>query len=119
MKMQSKLLEDDKAVCYLVEVIAKKSDNDIWGERVDGHTYKHERIRRVSMDKFYDIVFGDRLAFFKLCKKLPAILDDVMQDLNSGKIENHVYDELQTLSTDTLKSLYLLAFKKYDGFEQL
>ena len=41
-----------------------------------------------------------------------------MQDLHSGKIENKVYGELQEITTDTLKSLYLLAFEKYDGFDQ-
>ena len=119
MKMQAKLLEDDKAICMLVETIAKKSANEPWHARVDKRVYEHERIRRVSMDKFYEVVFGDSEAFFRLCKALPIILDDVVEELQSGKIDNTVYDELQNLSDDTLKSLYLLAFKKYDGFDQL
>lgn len=65
MKMQDKLLDDDKAVCMLVEVIAKKSQNIKWETTLDGKKYSHERIRRVSIDKFYEIVFGDKLAFFK------------------------------------------------------
>ena len=65
----------------------------------------------------YGIVFGDGLAFFKLCKALPTILDDVIQELLVGKITNCVHDELQELSPDTFKSLYLLAFRTYDGFQ--
>lgn len=118
MKMQDKLLKDDKAVCMLVEVIAKKSANDMWTERVNNETYRHERIRRISIDKFYELVFDDKFAFAKLCKALPIILDDVMQELGEGHIDNKVYQELHELSSDTLKSLYLLAFKNYDGFEQ-
>lgn len=111
--MQNKILHDDKAVCMLVEVIATQSRNEKWYY----DSLSHEKIRRVSIDKFYGIVFGDDLAFFKLCKALPDILDDVVEELRVGKITNSVYDELHELSPDTLKSLYLLAFKTYDGFQ--
>ena len=77
----------------------------------------HEKIRRVSIDKFYSIVFGDDDAFFKLCRALPDVLDDVIAELQRGSIENSVYEELHQLSPDTFKSLYLLAFKTYDGFQ--
>lgn len=79
--------------------------------------YRMKKIRRVSIDKFYGIVFNDELAFFKLCKALPLILDDVVSDMQRGHIRNSVYDELQNLSPDTFKSLYLLAFKTYEGFQ--
>ncbi|MBQ7941248.1 MAG: Eco47II family restriction endonuclease [Muribaculaceae bacterium] len=118
-KMQSKILKDDKAVCMLVETIAKKSQNEVWNltinEKGRKESYSHERIRRVSMDKFYEIVFGDKYAFFKLCKVLPCILDDVVSEDVSAKLSNTVYDELD--KTDFYRSLYLLAFKTYEGFE--
>ena len=117
MKMQNQLLQDDRAVCMLVEVIAKKSQNIKWTATVDGKSYSHDRIRRISIDKFYEIVFGDNEAFFKLCCALPDILDDVIIELKCGSIQNSVYDELHHLSPDTFKSLYLLAFKTYDGFQ--
>ena len=117
MKMQGQLLQDDQAVCMLVEVIAKKSQNAKWTATVDGKVFSHDRIRRVSIDKFYGIVFDDGEAFFKLCRALPDILDDVITELRQGSIQNSVYDELHDLSPDTFKSLYLLAFKTYDGFQ--
>lgn len=119
MKMQGQLLVDDKATCMLVEVIAKKSQNEKWNTTVDKKTFSHERIRRVSIDKFYEIVFEDAFAFVKMCKALPDILDDVVGDLNCGKVRNSVFDELRALSPDTFKSLYLLAFKTYDGFQYI
>lgn len=119
MKMQEKLLQDDQAVCMLVEVIAKKSQNVKWTTTVDGKVFSHDRIRRISIDKFYEIVFGDSEAFFKLCRALPDILDDAIAELQRGAIENNVYEELNQLSPDMSKSLYLLAFKTYDGFQNL
>ena len=68
------------------------------------------------MDKFYGIVFGQTDAFFKLCKALPSILDDVISEDESAKLNITVYDELD--KTDFYKSLYLLAFKTYEGFEK-
>lgn len=118
MKMQSKILEDDRATCMLVEIIASKSQNINWTVSVDGRSFSHERIRRVSIDKFYEIVYGDRLAFMKLCKALPDILDDVLEEMKKGYIQSSVYSELCELSTDTFKSLYLLAFRTYEGFEE-
>ena len=116
-KMQSQVLADDHATCMLVEAISKKTQNQKWTITIDKRKFSHEHIRRVSMDKFYGIVFGDEYAFSKLCKALPDILDDVIIDLQCGTIQNSVYDELHKLSSDTFKSLYLLAFKTYAGFQ--
>lgn len=116
MKMQNKLLEDDKATCMLVEVIAKHSQKKNWKVTIDKKQYSHDRIQRVSIDKFYEIVFGDKDAFFKLCQKLPDILDDVIAEDETAKLHIAVYDELD--KANFFKSLYLLAFKTYEGFER-
>lgn len=119
LKMQKKLLEDDKATCYLVEAIAKKSQDIPWAVTVDGKQFAHQKIRRISMDKFYEIVFGQTDTFFNMCKALPKILDDVIQSGEIAKSSNTVFDELRELSPDILKSLYLLSFKTYEGFGNL
>ena len=118
-RMQNKILRDDKATCYLVEVIAKHSQDIVWSNRVDGHNYSHERIRRISMDKFYDFVFGQKNAFFRLCQRLPDIIDDVIREAALEKNTNTIFDELNEISPDTLKGLYLLAFRTYEGFDEL
>lgn len=118
-KMQNKILHDDKATCMLVETIAKQSKNVTWALSVNENGrkqhYSHERIRRVSIDKFYEIVFKDSTAFCKLCRALPDILDDVTSNDASARLENTVYEELD--KADFYKSLYLLAFKSYEGFD--
>ena len=115
MKMQNKLLRDDKAVCMLVEVIAKHSQDKTWVVTVDNEQFKNSRVRRVSIDKFYEMVFGDKEAFLKLCKALPKILDDIMVDEPKIAMRYAVYDEID--KTDFYKSLYLLAFSTYEGFD--
>ena len=119
MKMQNQLLQDPQSTCMLVEAIAKKSQNIVWEAKLNGVQYRHEQIRRVSMDRFYEIVFGDQNAFMKLCKALPTILDDVIADTHKGTVNNTVYRELRGISSDTFKSLYLLAFETYEGFSNL
>lgn len=53
-KMQSKLLEDDEATCYLVEAISTRSRDDVWHMALEGKQHAHKRIRRMSMDRFYE-----------------------------------------------------------------
>lgn len=118
MKMQNQLLKDPGSTCMLVEAIARRSQDIVWSATLNGVEYGHERIRRVSMDRFYGIVFGDPDAFCKLCRALPDILDDVIEETHKGVIDNTVYGELRRISADTLKSLYLLAFSTYEGFDR-
>lgn len=119
MKMQSCLLEDDEAVCYLVEAISKKSKDEVWKISIDKKSCAHKRIRRMSMDKFYELVFGDANAFYKLCVALPDIIDDVVKDDGALLLKNTVYDELGKEHLDLLKALYLLAFSTYEGFSNM
>ncbi len=119
MKMQAKLLEDDEAVCYLVEVISKKSKDEVWKVSIDGRQCAHRKIRRMSMDKFYELVFGDSAAFCKLCIALPKIIEDVVQDNDELKFSNTVYEELTTEHKDVLTALYMLAFSTYEGFDNI
>ncbi len=121
LKMLDKVMRSgNRATCYLVEAIAKHSQDIVWEASVtqNGHKEKYNwpSIHRISMDKFYGIVFGDNEAFFKLCKALPTILDDVIREDETAKLKNTVYQELDT--TDFYKSIYLLAFRTYEGFEK-
>lgn len=119
MKMQHKIVRDNDATCMLVEAIAKKSQNKTWVVTVDKEQFNNPKIRRVSMDKFYEIVFGDSRAFMRLCRALPDILDDVLSSMRVAQQKNTVFEELEAISPDVTKSLYLLAFKSYDGFDNL
>ncbi len=113
--MQNKILHDDKAVCMLVEVISKKSQNTKW----HFGSYSHDNIRKVSIDRFYEIVFSDKDAFRKLYEVLPRIISDALKDEAMGSIQNSVHEQLNGISPNLLESLYLLAFRTYEGFDHL
>ncbi len=115
-KMQGKLLDSSECRCMLVEVIAKNSQNSAWKISLDGVSREHEYIRRVSIDKFYEIVTGRSNSFKELCQVLPKVLDDVICSIEVETIENTVFEELSEISPNLLKSLYMLSFSKYEGF---
>ena len=120
MKMQGQLLSDDDCACFLVEVIAKKSQNITWQVSLDGHKQKHRRIRRVSIDEFYKIVTGEDDAFYKLCMILPQMIEQVISDFENLKIpRDTVFEELKNNSAEKSfeLALYMLGFKNYLGFK--
>lgn len=119
MKMQAKLLDDDQATCYLVEAISIKSRDDTWRITLDKRPRSHNRIRRMSMDKFYELVFGDSRAFYNLCMALPQIIEDVVSENEALALNNTVYEELTKEHADLLMALYLLAFSTYEGFDNI
>ncbi len=118
MRMQNTLLNNSNATCMLVEAIAKNSQNIVWNISLDGQSVANDRIRRVSIDKFYELVTGDLQAFKKLCEKLLIAIDDVMTATQLDGEINTVVAELKQISPNILKSLYLLSFRKYEGFDE-
>lgn len=120
-KMQGQLLADDDCACFLVETIAKKSQNITWTVSVDGEKHKHRCIRRVSMDEFYRIVTGQEDAFFKMCMVLPSVIQEVVSTSENITVPHDtVYEELQQISDEKGGSfalaLYMLGFESYMGF---
>ena len=118
-KMQAKILRDDEATCYLVEVIAKNSQNIPWTISLDGEQVSNKNIRRISIDKFYEMVTGEKNAFKNMCELLPKIIRDVIAEKKVAQIQNTVFTDLNEISTDIMKSIYLLSFEKYEGFNEL
>lgn len=125
-KMQNQLLRNDSCACFLVEVIAKKSQNIKWETSVDKQKVSHKRIRRVSIDEFYAIITGDDDAFYQLCLVLPEIINLVITN-HSDRLspKDTVFEELKkSFSTDNINAedyamsfaLYMLGFSSYKGF---
>lgn len=120
MKMLNQVAKDDKAECFLVEAIAKTSQNIVWRVSLDGERIENERIKRVSMDKFYGIVTGDKEAFYKICMELPNLIDEIINENKELQVgTDTVISELKEKNPDLLKALYLLAFKEYEGFDKI
>lgn len=129
-KMQSQLLDDDDCACFLVEAIAKKSQNIKWSTTVDGKSVSHKKIRRVSLDQFYALVTGQEDAFYKMCMVLPKVIekvvneggedvkvphDSVMSELRKIAKEMNTDDENLAMAL----AVYLLGFSTYNGFSKV
>lgn len=119
LKMTTQILNEDNCDCYLVEIIAKRSQNVIWNVSLDYEKVSNEHIKRVSIDKFYEEVTGDKDAFYKICKQLPLVIDEIISENDEYVVEKDtVLDELRANNPDILKSLYMLAFSTYEGFKE-
>lgn len=124
MRMQNHLLnfdEEKTSICALVEVISKESQNIPWVITLDGIKQKsNERLRRISIDKFYEIVTGEKYAFRDICLQLPITIEKI---INKNKkmhvVKDTVLQELNELGSDKLIALYKLAFRTYEGFDSL
>ena len=120
MRMLNKIANESNATCFLVEAIAKNSQNIIWKVSIDSERVENEKIRRVSIDKFYEIVTGDKDAFYKICMVLPELIDEIIDENKELQVgSDTVIEELKEKNPDLLKALYLLAFKEYEGFENI
>ena len=123
MNMQAKLLENPNATCMLVEVIAKRSQNIAWQISLNSQSFYHDNIRRVSIDKFYEIATGQADSFYQLCRHLPMIVDDVLaQTKLDNIIQNTVLKELTEdlqadKQDDILKRIFKTSFANYQGFD--
>lgn len=66
----------------------------------------------------YEEVTGDKEAFYKICKQLPIIIDEIISENDEFVVENDTaISELSLTNPDILKSLYMLAFSTYEGFK--
>ncbi len=115
--MQNQILKNPNYMCFLVETIAKRSQNIEWKCSVNNQSVSHEKIRRVSIDKFYEIVTGISNAFYQICKQLPITIEKLIKaDVVETVEKDTVFEELKAKNPDLLKAIYLLAFETYNGF---
>lgn len=125
-KMQNQLLSDDDCACFLVEAIAKRSQNIKWTVSAGGSSASHRLIRRVSLDKFYEIVTGQSDAFYRICMALPGVIETAVSS-SEGVITpcDTVMKELrdiaagfnmQTEDMAVAMAVYMLGFGTYNGF---
>ena len=122
-KMQNQLLKDDACACFLVEAIAKKSQDIKWETTVDYNKVSHRLIRRVSIDKFYEIVTGQPNAFYDLCMVLPSVIESIVSDSKINTPKDTVMSELMKIADSRgisfVMAIYLLGFSSYNGFKEM
>ncbi|MGT2907109.1 Eco47II family restriction endonuclease [Streptococcus dentiloxodontae] len=126
-KMQNQLLKDDDCACFLVEAIAKSSQNIKWEPKVDGQKMGHKLIRRVSLDQFYALVTGQQDAFHQMCMVLPQVIEKAVAELGTSTIPHDtVFEEIIVNAEQNQKvdgdlavamAIYMLGFSTYLGFD--
>ena len=121
-KMQNQLLQDDDCACYLVEAIAKRSQDIKWETTVDKKKVSHRLIRRVSLDRFYALVTGQEDAFYQMCMVLPDVIESVVNTADIRIPHDTVMQELQEIadqkSVSIAMAFYMLGFSTYNGFAE-
>lgn len=81
-KMFDKILKDDKAHCYVVDISDCSQKDANFTYEVDKQTLQDERIHHVSVRTFYDMAFGEKDSYLKIGKVLPDVLGNVMREYN-------------------------------------
>lgn len=122
MKMQNHLLNadnNDRSICALVEIISKCSQDIPWVITLDKEKQlPNKKLRRISIDKFYEIVTGEENAFREICFQLPKTIDRIIKINKTLQVEKDtVFEELEKIDGDILIALYKLVFSTYEGFD--
>lgn len=123
-KLQYYANQNIGATCYLVEIIAKRSQDTPWVATLNGKVYNHPRVRRISADKFYSIATGHDNAFYELCTAIPNAAKIYMENIglegNREIRENSIYSEIAKAANNNDKTLLLQImhdnFSGYKGF---
>ena len=124
--MQDCLLKEKDCACFLVEIASDNSHDTEWEMICEGNTYRNSRIRRVSLDRFYALVTGEKDAFYQMCMVLPEVIQHVVDSEGENLVPyDRVYDELKAvagripISDEKLAfamAIYMLGFSSYYPF---
>lgn len=114
------------AMCYLVEIIGKKSVDEVWKLTVNKKTMLHPKIHKISVDKFYALATGCPDAFKQLCGILPKVISDYLAQkqeiFTAGIGVDKVYSELEANAKNNgvciEEAIFKMAFDTYQGFKK-
>lgn len=126
-KLQRYANEYPDSTCYLIEVIAKESQNILWEGTYNGTYYSHPRVRRISIDKFYELATGRSNAFKELCDAILIATPQVMNYIKQNKTHetksmttSKAYQDLvaraESKNTSELDVIFKDNFTGYNGF---
>lgn len=114
-----------KSNCYWVQILAKNSFCEHWKGDINGKEYSHSRVFKISGDQFYYLLSGKNDALFQLYKKLPLVIKDYLNSLETIKAtkENSALEEIKSeLETSKRTVLDQITFENYSyylGFNKL
>ncbi len=114
-----------KSKCYWVQIWATKSFNESWKGKINGTEYKHERVFKISGDRFYKLLSKQENALYKLYKVLPKAIDDYLKKNKkiSKSVKNSALEEIiksaKTSKRSILNDITFENFSYYLGFDKL
>jgi hypothetical protein len=113
------------AKCYWVQILAKKSFNELWKGIINRKEYSHSRVYKISGDQFYALLSGQEDALLQLYTALPKAIKDYLHAIehNDSILENSAIDEIKLKTEASNRSiLEQITFENYGyylGFDKL
>ena len=123
-KLQRYAVKYPKAKCYWVQILATSSFNESWEASLNGKTYKHKRVYKISGDQFYKLLSKQDDAFFQLYKALPIAITDFLKTIKKSEaIANSALSEIKESTSKSkrtiLDEITFENFGYYLGFDKL
>jgi len=117
--------ENKKAKCYLVQILAKKSFSMPWTGDINGKEYSHSRVFKISGDKFYELLTGEKDALFQLYKALPLAIKDYLltiektDSVNDNSAIEELNEQVSISKRTIIDQISSESYKYYPGFDKL
>lgn len=113
-----------KSKCYWVQILATNSFEKRWEASLNGTSYKHDRVFKISGDQFYKLLSNQDDAFYQLYKSLPQAISDFLKTYNKSEtIGNSALIEIikgvSKSKRTILDEITFENFSYYLGFDKL
>jgi hypothetical protein len=123
-KLQRYANQYPNAKCYWVQILATSSFNEKWEASLNGTSYKHDRVYKISGDQFYKLLSKQDDAFFQLYKSLPKAIADFLKTIRKSEaITNSALTEISDSASKSkrtiLDEITFENFGYYLGFDKL
>lgn len=91
---------------------------------INGKEYSHSRVYKISGDRFYALLSGDKMSFYKLYKALPKAIDDFLKNVgqdNKGDefILKDISKSANRKGRSIIDEITFTNFYYYSGFETI
>ena len=93
--------ENEDSTCYWVQINAKKSFDEQWKGNFRNRKYDHPKVRKISGDKFYELLSGENDAMCEIYKALPKVIASVLQKRG---ITTNLQSQVTAVQTITSKA---------------
>ncbi len=124
-KLQKFAENNPNATCYWVQIWAKNSFDEKWLGTINGSNYNQDRVHKISGDKFYALLSGNKNALFELYEVLPKAIEDYLnsKETATNKTQNSAFDQIKKTSQNSqrtiLDEITFENFSYYLGFDKL